>query len=258
MSIQLARARRLLNLPVGTPWPDCFSPEQLAILQEAGDEYIPGLPGLPNRIRDIATALKSDCETHQMPTGLAWERPAHTFKMRSFDGVTAHDTGEATRQADTVFQKTHFIYREAFAQWLRAEGMEPSLCARAWLDSAQPQARQSPPVPEVTPAPAAPPEAVLMPPQAVPAAVAESWHIKKPERAHGYTWQLYSVLKAAHDAGKPCPKPRDVLDSWQASKPLNIPEVMSDGFKYLDSNGNTEPVDIDSLRKAIYRMTKAR
>lgn len=107
------------------------------------------------------------------------------------------------------------------------------------------------------PAPAAPPEAVLRPSPAVPA-VAESWHIKEPERAHGYTLELYRVLKAAHDAGQPRPKARDVLDSWAASKPHNILEVMADGFKYMDSNGDPKLVDLNGLRTAINRMTSER
>lgn len=99
-----------------------------------------------------------------------------------------------------------------------------------------------------------------MPAQAAPTApaVAESWHLKKPERAHGYTWELYSVLKAARDAGKPRPTARDVLDSWAASKPPNILEVMTDEFKYQDSSGDVKPTSIKALRKAIDRMTSAR
>lgn len=113
------------------------------------------------------------------------------------------------------------------------------------------------PAPELTPTPQPEPAQPLPPSPAVPV-VAESWHLKKPERAHGYTWELYSVLKAARDAGKTCPKPREVLDSWQAIKPPNITEVMSDEFKYLDSNGEIKTADLKALRKAIDRMRSAR
>lgn len=104
----------------------------------------------------------------------------------------------------------------------------------------------------VTPAPG-----FESPAPAVPVA-AESWHLKEPERERGYNYELYRILKAAHDAGKPCPKARDVLDSWGANRPPNISEVMPDGFKYLDPKGNTKAADLELLRKTIDRMTSAR
>lgn len=139
-----------------------------------------------------------------------------------------------------------------FERPLHATDDPPKEAIERRLQYARDMAKMQPP-----PEPAAQPEAVLMPSPAAPA-VAESWHIKEPERFHGYILELYRVLKAAHDAGKPRPTARDVLDSWTASKPPNILEVMTDEFKYLDSSGSTKTVGLKALRKAIDRMASAR
>ena len=149
----------------------------------------------------------------------------------------------------------HEVSATDLERWMTEQDEQPSKMLAAWF-KAQGVGRTAMEV-VAPPAPAAPPEAVLRPSPAVPA-VAESWHIKEPERAHGYTLELYRVLKAAHDAGQPRPKARDVLDSWAASKPHNILEVMADGFKYMDSNGDPKLVDLNGLRTAINRMTSER
>lgn len=209
MSIQLARANWLLGLPMGTPWPDSIEVQDLAILQAwQGDEQPPR--HLTPAIQHVAHSMRAASAVTLEPTGRVINRPARTVPMRRFEGVihvapdgatvcteNTIDTGTFHLPASHSFEKKPHLDRVGFTEWLATEGVEPSLCARAWLDSAQPQAHQSAPVPEVTPAqqpaPAAPPEAVLMPPQAVPAAVAESM----PNLAHCLpTAQVATVFDA--------------------------------------------------------------
>ena len=61
---------------------------------------------------------------------------------------------------------------------------------------------------------------------------------------------MYQFLKAAHAAGKPCPKARDVLEGWKSSTPPEL-EVMTDGVKYSDSVGNTKEADLKAIQQTI-------
>ena len=81
------------------------------------------------------------------------------------------------------------------------------------------------------------------------------WSLKAPtdiKRAGGYRWALYRVLKAAHDAGKPCPKAREVLEIWRANPALyNEVKVMSDGVKYDNGEGIRKDANLRAIQKAI-------
>ena len=81
------------------------------------------------------------------------------------------------------------------------------------------------------------------------------WSLTKPERYQGYGKPMYDLLKAAHIAVQPRPKARDVLDAWKKNPPPDVTEVMADGIKYLDANGNTKTADLDAIRATINRMT---
>lgn len=106
------------------------------------------------------------------------------------------------------------------------------------------------PAPVATTEPPAPPVA------AVGASGSMNWTLNKPQRFQGYSKPLYDLLKAAHIAGQPCPKARDVLDKWKENPPLDVATVTDNGLKYYDAQGNTKPADLEAIRKAIDRMIR--
>lgn len=84
-----------------------------------------------------------------------------------------------------------------------------------------------------------------------------TWRPKETiERAPGYRWPLLKVLKAAHIAGQACPKAREVLDLWRLNLPSEVSEVMSDGLKYYDKNGETKFANLNAIRQAINNLLK--
>lgn len=83
-----------------------------------------------------------------------------------------------------------------------------------------------------------------------------SWTLIKPQRFQGYSKPLYDLLRAAHIAEQPCPKARDVLETWKKNPPLDVSEVTDNGLKYYDTKGNTKPADLEAIRKTIGRMIK--
>ena len=87
-----------------------------------------------------------------------------------------------------------------------------------------------------------------------PAPAQPGWSIKTSiERAPGYRSELIQVLKAAHIAGKPCPKARDVLDTWKANPPIDL-QVMPEGVKYNDGLGNLKEADLKAIGQAIKNL----
>jgi hypothetical protein len=83
------------------------------------------------------------------------------------------------------------------------------------------------------------------------------WAVNKPKRFQGYGRPLYDVLKKAQAAGQPMPSAHDVLGAFKLARPSEVIEVMASGIKYYDSNGGVKLADMNALRKAIQRMTKA-
>lgn len=83
----------------------------------------------------------------------------------------------------------------------------------------------------------------------------QAWTLRRPERFHGYTAPLYRLLHAAHDAGQPCPKARDVLEAWHKERPPEIFEVLPDEFKYEHAKKGITPTSLSALQKAIDRLT---
>lgn len=81
------------------------------------------------------------------------------------------------------------------------------------------------------------------------------WSLKPIERAPGYRWPLYQVLKAAHIAGQPRPKARDVLETWKLKPPPDV-QVMPDGVKYNDGLGNPKEADLKAIGQSIKGLTK--
>lgn len=84
---------------------------------------------------------------------------------------------------------------------------------------------------------------------------APAWKVRKPQRANGYNWPIYRLLADAHREGKPCPKARDVMETWRTEKPAEIVEVLANELKYYDSNGTLKMASVDAIRKVIARMT---
>lgn len=74
-------------------------------------------------------------------------------------------------------------------------------------------------------------------------------------RSPGYRWPLYQFLKAAHAAGKPCPKAREVLEGWKSNTPPEL-EVMTDGVKYSDAQGSTKEADLKAIQQSIKGLLK--
>lgn len=80
------------------------------------------------------------------------------------------------------------------------------------------------------------------------------WRLKASiARAPGYRWPLYQVLRAAHLAGKPCPKARAVLDIWSENPPPEV-QVMSDGVKYNDGLGNPKEANLKAIQQSIKNL----
>ena len=89
-------------------------------------------------------------------------------------------------------------------------------------------------------------------------AAAPTWSLKTSiQRAPGYRWPLYQTLKAAYIAGLPCPKARDVLDTWTLKPPPDL-QVMPDGVKYNDHLGNQKEANLKAIGQAIkYLLNKS-
>lgn len=102
------------------------------------------------------------------------------------------------------------------------------------------------------PEPPTEPESVVEAEQAPAGSV---WPLQEPMRYQGYARPLYLVLKAAHAAGKSCPKPRDVLDAFRDTRPPELINVQHDGITYYDSKGNSKAADLAAISEAIRRMT---
>jgi hypothetical protein len=87
---------------------------------------------------------------------------------------------------------------------------------------------------------------------------APAWTVRKPQRYKGYAAPLYRLLSTVHREGKPRPSARDLVEAWRINRPAEIAQVLPDGFDYYDAKGNIQPADLESIRKAIKRMTSAR
>jgi hypothetical protein len=85
-----------------------------------------------------------------------------------------------------------------------------------------------------------------------------TWVLKKPERVHVLTDIIYSILKAAYDAGQRCPTARDVIDDLRNNPQPDIVEVGRDEIKYLNDKRGTNTADLDAIRKRIERLTTQR
>jgi hypothetical protein len=56
-------------------------------------------------------------------------------------------------------------------------------------------------------------------------------------------------------AGGNLPTARDVLETWQRQRPLEVLEVTAEEVKFYDSKGDVHTADMRAITKAIGRMT---
>lgn len=111
-------------------------------------------------------------------------------------------------------------------------------------------------VPAQTAATPAPVVAVSVSDDVEPDKAGPMWSPKASiQRAPGYRWPLYQFLKAAHIAGQPCPKAREVLDAWALKPPPNV-QVMSDDIKYDNGLGKTKEANLRAMQQAIKGLLK--
>ena len=112
------------------------------------------------------------------------------------------------------------------------------------------------PEPQVITTNSAPLEAVGASGDVQPDKAGPGWNLKTSiDRAPGYRWPLYQFLKAAHIAGQPIPKAREVLDAWALKPPPNV-QVMSDGIKYDNGLGKTKEANLRAMQQAIKGLLK--
>jgi len=202
-----------------TEWPDRMTAKQAGLLQswKAGRDarlFYPGDKDFLRPCERLSIVESLAVQPRVNPEWTQWQKEAKDFERW---------IKPASKE------EHHNITAPALAAFMKAHGESPSELISAWFKHQGVACTAPEPAQD-----AAPPEAVA----------AESWHLKKPKRERGYNFALHQVLKAAQVEGKPCPKARDVLDSWKAMNLREITEVMSDGFKYTDSQGNTEEADL--------------
>ena len=219
---------------IGLGWPLAMEPHRLAALQ---------CPKDPTGQHYINTALLSAC----------------AYKTISRVAFQRHDYGLMPGGRHELIEAwmDYAITAHDFATWLARQGEEPSPHIAAWFKAVgvAPAAAAKPPAPAPT---AAPTSASDAPVTTVSTSEPPAWRVTAPARYRGYTLPLFNVLSAAHRAGEPRPTARDVLEAWRTNQPQEIAQVLADGFNYYDSTGNTKAAGIESLRKAIERMTNAR
>jgi hypothetical protein len=97
-----------------------------------------------------------------------------------------------------------------------------------------------------------------LPPSAaiIAANVGEVWRLTEPQRYQGYTKPLYDLLGAALASGQPCPRARDVIDTWKANRPYDVFEVSDSEIKYYDRRGDIKTANLEAIQATINRMTR--
>lgn len=83
-----------------------------------------------------------------------------------------------------------------------------------------------------------------------------TWFLRKPDYFRGYTEPLYAFLKAAHDAGQPCPSAADVLRVWKDSPPFSYGIKISHNLKTMTYHGKGESAEITIYAKAVTQVIR--
>lgn len=85
----------------------------------------------------------------------------------------------------------------------------------------------------------------------------QNWSVVTPKRYSAYGAALQRYLLGEWRKGRlRKPTARDVMEAWQLSRPQGIYEVMEDGLKYIDNEGDVKELSRRALKAAINRMTE--
>lgn len=199
---------------------------------------------MPSEVRAITSCITSDND--------ASPRPLLTLPCTLADFMAFEDRVCYFRAHLEAGDETAYLLRE-----IASVNPDAGILACALMPGELPEDEEKLmllPV-EMT-APAAPPEAVRETTQPLP--MKKPWQVFKPKRFIGYSAPLYRLLGEVHRGDKPRPTAREVLEVWRTAPPAEIAQVLTDGFDYYNSKGDTQPADLEALRKAINRMTTAR
>ncbi len=202
--------------------------------------------GLTPRERVAATALY-DLTTYTIKSRAIWDA---AYPVRDSDDPTPA-TGTTFDQEREIWGRRE-VSRSSALVYARMLG-DVQLIEHYQTPVPAPATDTAPAQNTATPAPVVTENASagVEPAKAVP-----NWSLKTSiKRAPGYRWPLYQVLKAAHTAGQPCPKARDVLDAWKQSPPSDV-LVMTDGVKYNDGLGNPKEANLKAIQQAIKGLLK--
>ena len=129
MSIQLARVNRALKKPAGTPWPETFTPKQIAHFAAwRGDEPDPHWSA---RAAPLLDALHTAC--------LRGELASTTSAVRvPAPGLHVRNTGYPNfirKPTPTVEATVRHIAAAPLAAWLEAQHVQPGELLLAWFEA---------------------------------------------------------------------------------------------------------------------------
>lgn len=82
-----------------------------------------------------------------------------------------------------------------------------------------------------------------------------AWDLRRPNRMDTLQAMIYRVIKTAHDAGRPKPRAREVMDEIAAAKPSDFIQIIGGDLEYYDSDGNSKTATAQAIEKRIGRLT---
>ena len=141
MSIQLARVNLAMRKPAGTPWPETFTPKQIAhFIAWRGDEPDPNWSA---RAAPLHHALHIACERGELASTTSAVRvPA--------PGLHVRNTGYPNfirKPTPTVEATVRHIAAAPLAAWLEAQHVQPGELLLAWFEAQGVGVAVEPPAP---------------------------------------------------------------------------------------------------------------
>jgi|GEM_PF-5223871 len=91
--------------------------------------------------------------------------------------------------------------------------------------------------------------------EAAPVVDVPAWNLTQPKRFPGYAKPLYLLLQAAYIAKQSRPTAREVIDAFAKLRPIEIAQILPNGFDYYDAKGNTKDATLGAISESIRRMT---
>lgn len=82
-----------------------------------------------------------------------------------------------------------------------------------------------------------------------------AWNLRRPNRMDTLQAMIYRVIKTAHDAGRPRPRARELMDEIAAAKPSDFIQIIGGDLEYYDSGGNSKIATAQAIEKRIDRIT---